>query len=66
MSKGKSYKETYGYVCIDCGDAYLIREGKRRSGTLITTMHEGECCVCDKVKGVLSTRHFNYLRKTKL
>jgi len=49
-------------VCIDCGVKYLTANQKIRAA--VCTFHEGECCVCGKIKSVTSIRHYNYLNQT--
>lgn len=56
--------ENGDYVCFDCGVGFLTEEQKQ-SNEMLSTWHNGICCVCNEDKQVTHKRIYNYLRLKK-
>jgi hypothetical protein len=55
----QSEKRISDYCCLECGSEYV-----KQITFFNLTFHKGQCCVCNKTKGVTHIRVFNWLHKS--
>lgn len=48
------------YICWDCGIPFQTEKQKQQKS--IVTAHNGNCGLCNEVKGVTYIKLFNYLK----